>query len=275
MPKNMSSEAAFASEKAASRKKRIGSIGSSARSSQATNAAVKHEPRAERDDDLRRRPPLPVAADERPHDAEQTGAHQAETGQVEPRCGAVGLRQPAERERDQQQPDRHVEPEDPLPRQALDDGAADERPERDGEAADAAPRAERQAALLLRHRRAENRQRQRHDDRAAEPLHRPSEVEQLDGRGQRGRHRAEREDADADREHRRRPKRSPSAAPVSRSTANVSVYAFTVHSRLSSEASRSVRITGIAVVTTRLSSVTMNSAIEVIANVQSVPALLI
>ena len=33
-------------------------------------------------------------------------------------------------------------------------------------------------------------------------------------------------------------------------------------------ASRSVRITGIAVVTTRLSSVTMKSATEVIANVQ-------
>ena len=72
---------------------------------------------------------------------------------------------------------------------------------------------------------------------------------------------------------RRRPKRSPSAAPVRRSTANVSVYAFTVHSRLSSDAFRSWRITGMAVVTTRLSSVTMKSAIEVIANVQMVLAL--
>ncbi len=35
---------------------------------------------------------------------------------------------------------------------------------------------------------------------------------------------------------RRRPKRSPSAAPVSSSTANVSVYAFTVHSRLARDA---------------------------------------
>ena len=69
---------------------------------------------------------------------------------------------------------------------------------------------------------------------------------------------------------RRRPKRSPRAAPVRRKTAKVSVYAFTVHSSCSIVASRSVRITGSAVETTRLSSTTMNSATEVIANVQSV-----
>ena len=72
---------------------------------------------------------------------------------------------------------------------------------------------------------------------------------------------------------RRRPKRSPSAAPVSSSTAKVSVYALTVHSSCEMDACRSRRITGIAVVTTRLSSVTMKSAIEVIANVQSVRCL--
>ena len=73
---------------------------------------------------------------------------------------------------------------------------------------------------------------------------------------------------------RRRPKRSPSAAPVRRSTAKVSVYAFTVHSRPESPELRSSRITGSAVVTTRLSSVTMKSASDVIANVHHIPALL-
>jgi hypothetical protein len=63
---------------------------------------------------------------------------------------------------------------------------------------------------------------------------------------------------------RRRPKRSPSAAPVSRSTAKVSVYALTVHSRLWSEAFRSWRITGSAVDTTRLSRVTMKTAADAI-----------
>jgi hypothetical protein len=67
---------------------------------------------------------------------------------------------------------------------------------------------------------------------------------------------------------RRRPKRSPSAAPVRRSTANVKVYALTVHSSCEIVACRSCRITGSAVETTRLSRETMNSAAEVITSVQ-------
>ncbi len=69
---------------------------------------------------------------------------------------------------------------------------------------------------------------------------------------------------------RRRPNRSPSAAPVSRSTANVSVYAFTVHSSCEIVACRSRRITGSAVETTRLSRLTMKSATEVMVSVQIV-----
>ena len=72
---------------------------------------------------------------------------------------------------------------------------------------------------------------------------------------------------------RRRPKRSPSAAPVRRNTAKVRVYAFTVHSSSSIEAPRSTRITGSAVDTTRLSRTTMKRPTEVIASVQSVRAL--
>ena len=69
-----------------------------------------------------------------------------------------------------------------------------------------------------------------------------------------------------------RPNRSPSAAPVRSNTANVRVYAFTVHSRPESDAPSDRLITGSAVVTTRLSSDTMNSAIAVIANVHAVLA---
>ena len=69
---------------------------------------------------------------------------------------------------------------------------------------------------------------------------------------------------------RRRPKRSPRAAPMSRKTAKLSVYAFTVHSRSSIEAPSSVRITGREVVTTRLSSIAMKSATDVITKVQKV-----
>jgi hypothetical protein len=60
-------------------------------------------------------------------------------------------------------------------------------------------------------------------------------------------------------------------------TSNVSVEALTVHSRPCNEAWRSLRITGSAVVTTRLSRVAMNRATEVITNVQAlrVPSLLV
>ena len=44
IPKNMNSEARFAAAKARLRKKRIGSIGAGARSSQSTNAAVRIAP---------------------------------------------------------------------------------------------------------------------------------------------------------------------------------------------------------------------------------------
>ena len=67
---------------------------------------------------------------------------------------------------------------------------------------------------------------------------------------------------------RRRPKRSPSAAPVSSSTAKVRVYALTVHSRPSSPVSSSVRMTGSALVTMRLSIDTMKTAMPVTRKVQ-------
>ena len=174
------------------------------------------------------------------------------------------------REREQHETDGDVEPEDPLPRDPFDDGSADERAHRDGEARDARPGAEREPAPL----------------RATAALRivsvsgvtiapptpwkaRAAISQSVDG--------ASAAAADAAvkmptprMNSRFRPKRSPSAAPVSRKTANVSVYAFTIHSSCSIDAPRSTRITGSAVETTRLSSTTMKSAIEVTANVQRV-----
>ena len=48
----------------------------------------------------------------------------------------------------QRDADRHVDPEDPVPRDAVDDRTADQRSERDAEAGDAGPGAERQPAQL-------------------------------------------------------------------------------------------------------------------------------
>ena len=66
------------------------------------------------------------------------------------------------------------------------DRAADDRAERDAEAAHRAPDAERDAAPLRRHHAGQQRQRQRHHDRAAEALHRPGRDQHADVRRQRG-----------------------------------------------------------------------------------------
>src|SRR5207248_8357265 len=70
-----------------------------------------------------------------------------------------------------------------------------------------------------------------------------------------------------ERKVRRRPKMSPSRPPVTSSTANVSVYALTVHSRLERLAPRSFWIDGSATFTTVLSSMIMNSAKHMAASV--------
>src|SRR3954451_24835526 len=66
---------------------------------------------------------------------------------------------------------------------------------------------------------------------------------------------------------RRRPKMSPSRPPVTSRTANESVYALTVHSRLEMLAPRSFWIDGSATFTTVLSSMIMNSAKHMAASV--------
>ena len=102
---------------------------------QRRTAAITSEAADDRAEDRRRAPPERVAANEAPDDAEQADAGEPEAGQVEPTERAAALVEPQQDERDEHEPDRHVQPEDPLPRDARDDGAADERAERDGEAA--------------------------------------------------------------------------------------------------------------------------------------------
>src|SRR5439155_21274663 len=98
-----------------------------------------------------------VAADEAPDDPDQAGAGEQQSAQIEAPARPVALVEPHERERDEQQPEGDVEPEDPLPGDAVDDRAADERAEGDGEPADSAPHAEREPALVGRYGRREDR----------------------------------------------------------------------------------------------------------------------
>ena len=174
------------------------------RSSQATNAATSSEADGERADDLGARPALAVAADhEAPDDPEagrrsrapRPGRSSLPAGPCVScrRDSASGIRTSA---------DRHVQPEDPLPREPL----RRPRRRRRGPNATARPLIPPQAPsasprFSVGHRGAEDRQRQRHHDRAADALHGPRRDQRLDDRSERRGERAEREDAEADREH--------------------------------------------------------------------------
>ena len=196
----MKSEAPLAAENARSRKNRIGSIGSAARSSHATNAARNERTGHERGDDLRARPTVRVAVHEAPDDPEQSQPTEHHARHVERLVVAAGLAQ-LRGEGEQDEADRHVQPEDPVPGDALDDRAADERPHSHGEAGDARPGAERDSASVRGHRRAEKGQRQRRDDRAAETLQRTCGDQPLGRRGERGHRGGPREDREPDDEH--------------------------------------------------------------------------
>ena len=104
-------------------------------------------------------------------------------------------------EHDRDDADGDVEPEDPVPRDAVDDRAADQRAGRDGDAGDAGPDAERHAALAFGERRGQQRQRQRRDDRAADALDGAGRDQRVGGRGQRGRRGGGGEQPEAEPEH--------------------------------------------------------------------------
>ena len=92
-----------------------------ARSSQATNAATQQRAGGERADHLGAAPAGGVAAHEPPDDAERRRRSRAPgRGASSAASRAEALRRcRAQHERDGSQPDRHVEPEDPLPGDAL------------------------------------------------------------------------------------------------------------------------------------------------------------
>jgi hypothetical protein len=142
-----------------------------------------------------------LTADDPEDDAQQPEAGEPEARQVQPPVGAEGLGQAGARERDQDQADGDVETEDPVPRDALHDGAADQRAERDAEAADAGPDAEREPAALRREGLGQQGQRERQDERGAQPLHGARGHQRVDARRERGGEAGRGEHADADHEH--------------------------------------------------------------------------
>src|SRR4029078_1883970 len=142
-----------------------------------------------------------VPADEAPHDPEQPRARERDAWEIEPTGRAPALYETPQGKRDEDEADRHVEPEDPVPGDPLDDRAADERPEGNSQSPDTAPGAEREPTLRRGHGRAEQREGEGHHDRAAETLHGTGDVQRLHARRERGGARTEGEDTKPEGEH--------------------------------------------------------------------------
>ena len=131
---------------------------------------------------------------------QQAGADEAEARDVETALGAMALGQAQRRQRHDDQADRHVEPEDPVPVEAFGDGAADQRPDRDGEAGDATPRPEGDGTALRRDGGGQDGQGERRDERTADALDGTSQDEDVGRRRQGGERGSAGEDGHADEE---------------------------------------------------------------------------
>ena len=114
--------AALPAENAGERNSRSGSIGAAARRSQAANASRRRRPAGKRAYHLGAAPARRVSADQSPYQAQRRRRDQRPApARPPPRPGPVASLIRAEHQRDGAERDRHVEPEDPLPAQALGD----------------------------------------------------------------------------------------------------------------------------------------------------------
>ncbi len=123
-------------------------MGSPARASQATNAASETGPDADGRQDLTVGPAATVAVGDAPDDAHEAGARQPDPDQIQAAARRVALAEAELGQDDGDDADGHVHPEDPVPRNALGDRAADDRADRDGQAGDATPGAQGERSAL-------------------------------------------------------------------------------------------------------------------------------
>ena len=128
-----------------------------------------HADRQDRDD-LGTGPADAGRAHQPEDEGERCAARQHEALEVDRRVGAAALRDPAADERERNEADGEVEPEDPAPVEARGDRAARDRPGDQRKPGDAGENAERLAALLARIGGAQQRHRERHDQRGSRTL---------------------------------------------------------------------------------------------------------
>ena len=147
--------------------------GSLVRASRKKNPASSSGGGDEQQDDTRRRPAPGVPLDEREGEAEEAGGGQGGAGQVETRRRRLPPPPRDERQRqgDAEEPDRKVEPEHGRPSPAVDEDAAEGRPEGGGGRADGAEQAGGEAAPRRRVGGEDDRQGGRDHGRRADRLH--------------------------------------------------------------------------------------------------------
>ena len=121
-------------------------------------------------DDLKAAPAGAVPAHQSPYQPEGGARNAQQAAEIERSAWPEALLYATEHERDNQQADRHVEPEDPLPGQALSDRPSHDRTGDQGQPADATKDSQRPRPLLRWEGRAQQRQRQREHQRCAASL---------------------------------------------------------------------------------------------------------
>jgi hypothetical protein len=129
------------------RKKRIGIIGAQLPTDE---GGGQQEACSERCDNFEAAPAHAVPAHETPCQTERGPCHQRNSGNVESRTWPDAFVDATCRQRDDDRGDRQIDPEDPLPRQALRNSAANHRPSDEGEACDTAEDAKRAPAFFAR-----------------------------------------------------------------------------------------------------------------------------
>jgi hypothetical protein len=136
-------------------------MGSAARRSRITNPASRAAPATNAV--MAFGPTGAAGLHQRPGNSGRAAGDQRHRGQVEPGRGPAAVRQEDRGQNGRDQSDRHVDPEDPVPVQALDHGAADQWAARDGQPTDPAPDADDGSAPGGREGAAQDRQAERGD----------------------------------------------------------------------------------------------------------------
>ena len=132
---------------------------------------------------------------------DEANGDEARADEVERRAsvGLAVVAAPCQREHDRDRRERHVDQEDPAPRDRLHDDAAERRPAHRREAREGRPEADR-AARLARPRHPEQRQARRREHGAADSLQGTAADQHALARRERGEQRRQREEDDADDE---------------------------------------------------------------------------